>query len=750
MRFISVILFVFIANCVFAQQSTINGVVADKNSTPIGYATVVLYTLADSVYVAGTVTDSTGVFSIKAKRGDYFVEATHINYQRSNIPLTISDRDSVVETIYLSAAVINLDEVIVVGKTPAVRLTSEKSIYNVSDMSASKSGSMKDLLKTVPSLTVDFNDNVMLNGAPARFIVDGQEVSSGELAAYTPSQIASIEIIANPTSKYDASGLSGIVQLVSKKNRTSGVSGTVNLSGAHDTQIVSGGVNYNQNKFNVSSNFSLWKNYQHGSIESITGDRSTLFNQIKADVIDIVGNVKFNYNLNQNNTLSISYQYLNLGYLADDSSLNRAGRTEMNGATHQFAAGYNRNISANGGALKANFYYNTTSPTTHSTFDYTNQQITILNNNSNSSFVATVDYFVPFTENANFEAGIKSHTRNILIARTDDFSGEPEHDKFRKSENILAGYVLMNSRMERFNVQVGVRMESNLATEANNRKKIDLFSNISLSYAMNESNMFSLGYNKRINRPSAADMNPFLLLVDPTSRFKGNPNLLPEYAHNLFVDYTGNFQSHKLKIAAYYKRISDLITKTNEVVDNDILYTPVNIPLAHFGGIDITTTHNFGKRWTLQPSAGVLFTTIPSEVSEPLRQNSSYYAGLTVSVKLPCNFNIQALAKYTSRTLSVGSAYQSAMVQGLAIGKSQFWSELSVSKSLWRDNINLSLRITDPFSLLQKGYTNYSVASKQDISYHFDTRFVFFCISYKFNNHKVSKQNYDDGGIKVF
>lgn len=646
--------------------------------------------------------------------------------------------------------VLDLEEVTVVAKTPTVRLTAEKSIYNVSDMSASQSGSMKELLRTIPSLTVDFNENVMLSGTPVRFLVDGQEVSGSELVAYSPSQIASIEVIANPTSKYDASGLSGIVQLVTKKNRTSGMSGTASFSGAHDTQTASAGVNYNLKKINITTNFSLWKNYQHGSIETLSNDNFSFSNQVKADVTDITGNLKFNYNLNPDNEVSVSYQYLNFGYLAGDSSPRRIGQTDMKGITHQLATGYRRKISPNGKSFKANFYYNTTSPTTHSILDYTDRRINISNKNHNNSFVGTLDYFVPFTRKTNLEAGIKSHTRNIAIGYTDNSSGTFQHDKFEMTESIFAGYLLLNSRLEKFNVQVGIRGEANLARTTNNSRKWDTFPNALLSYAMNENNLFSLGYNKRINRPSAADMNPFLLLVDPTSRFQGNPNLSSEYSHNFFLDYTSNYQFHKLKIAAYYKQISKLITKTYESIADDILYTPVNIPSAHFYGADITATYNIREFLMLQPSVGILATTIPREVSGPLKQNTSYYLGLTMYLKLPCNFNIQALANYTSPSLSVGSSYQSAMVQGLAIGESQFWSELSISKSILKESLHFSLRITDPFALMQKGYSTYSGDLKQKTLYHLDTRFVFFGISYRFNSHKAFMQNYDDGGIKVF
>lgn len=739
-----------LTNTVFAQQVTITGVVSGNDSIRIEYATVALYRLTDSTYTVGVITDSVGHFTLKAPSGEYSMEINHLGYERFTSKIALFSSAFHVGTLCLTPTAMSIDEVVVVGKIPAVRLTAEKSVYNVSDMSASQSGSIKDVLRTVPSLTVDFNENVMLGGAPVRFLVDGQEISSSELAAYSPSQIASIEVIANPTSKYDASGLSGIVQLVTKKNRTSGVSGTVNLSGAHDTQIVSAGVSYNHKKLSVSTNFSLWKNYQHGSIETRTDANEPFFNEANADVTDITANLKIGYNLNPDNALFVSYQYLNFGYLANDSSPKRIGKTDMKGITYQFATGYSRKISPKGESLKTNFYYNNTSPTTYSVLDYTDRKINISNNNRNHSFIGTLDYLLPFTENIKFEVGIKSHTRDIAIDRSDNFSGTLQNDKFEMRESILAGYLLVNSHMGKFNLQAGIRGESNLVRMANRTRKLYVFPNLSVAYATSEKSLFSLGYNKRINRPTAADLNPFLLLVDPTNRFQGNPNLMPEYSHNFFADYTGNFQSHKLKVAAYYRRISNLITKTYETVADDILYTPVNIPFANFYGIDITSTHNVGKRVMLQPSAGMLVTNIPSEVSKHLKQNTSYYIGLTVSLKLPSDFNIQALANYTSRSLSVGSSYQSAMVQGLALGKSQLWSEVSISKSILKERLNLSLRMTDPFSLMQKGYDTYGRNSSQQTIYHFDTRFVYFGISYRFNNHKSSKQNYDDGGIKVF
>lgn len=734
----------------FAQNVKIYGSLIDGiDKVGVEYATVVLYRSVDSTYVIGGLSDPTGHFSIEASRGDYFLEVNHINYQRYCHKIGSVEADTTLNVLSLSLNVLNISEVEVVGYTPSVRFTDKKSVYKVSDIPASASGSLIDIFKKIPTLTFDFNEAVLINGTPARFFVDGREVTSNELKAYSPTQIATIEVVSNPTAQYDADGLSGIVELNTKRNTLTGASGTVNLSGTHDMQTGSTNVSYNRGKPSLSSAFSIWDNYQHGYIETRTS-RDTTINEIKANIMNITANAAVDYSFNERNTLSASYQYIDFGYNSKDYSAKRTGESDMRGITHQFAAEYNHKFVRYGETLKANFYYNETSPQTISRLNYTDEWFNVKNLNRNNSFVAMVDYSLPFTENANFDAGVKSHTRNIAIDRTDDFSGTPMQDKFSMRESILAAYVQLNSRMERFNVQFGLRSETNLADKADGSRKWDIFPNLSLDYTANENNILKLGYTNRVNRPSAADLNPFLLLIDPTSTFKGNPKLKPEYSHNVFIDYINRYEDNDIKLSIYYRAVNNLITKNFTNTSDGILYTPINIPTAHFYGIDFSSVQNFAKVLSIQPSAGISSVYIPNGTDKEFRNIHSFNLGLSVGVKLPYNFNIQALGRYSSGALSVGTSSQSAIVQGLAIGLPQFITEFSASKTLLRNNMTLSLRVTDPFKLQSNGFRVYSDNSRRESIYRMETRFVCLSLSYRFNNFKSSARKYDDGGIRVF
>lgn len=743
-------LLLFIFQMSFAQKVKISGSLNDGiDKVGVEYATVVLYRSVDSTYVIGGLSDSTGHFSIEASRGDYFLEVNHINYQRYYHKIGSVEADTTLNVLSLSLKVLNISEVEVVGYTPSVRFTDKKSVYKVSDISASASGSLTDIFKNIPSLTFDFNESVLINGTPARFFVDGREVTTNELNAYSPTQIATIEVVSNPTAQYDADGLSGIIELRTKRNTLTGLSGSVNLSGTHDMQTGSANVLYNRGKLSLSSAFSIWNNYQHGYIETRTSSDTTI-NDIQANIMNITANAAADYSFNERNTLSASYQYIDFGYNSKDYSDKRTGESDMRGITHQFAAGYNHQFARYGETLKANFYYNETSPQTISRLHYTDERFNVKNLNHNNSFVAMVDYRLPFTENANFEAGVKSHTRNIAIDRTDDFSGAPMQDKFSMRESILAAYVQLNSRMERFNVQFGLRSETNLADKADGSRKWDIFPSLSLDYNTNENNILKVGYTNRVNRPSAADLNPFVLLIDPTSTFKGNPKLKPEYSHNLFIDYINRYEGNDIKLSAYYRAINNLITKTFTNTSDGILYTPINIPTAHLYGIDFSSVQNFGKVLSIQPSAGISSVYIPNGTDKEFRNIHSFNLGLSVGVKLPYNFNIQALGRYSSGALSVGTSSQSAIVQGLAIGLPQIITEFSGSKSVLKNSMTLSLRVTDPFKLQNNGFKVYSDNSRRESIYRMETRFVYFSLSYRFNNFKSSARKYDDGGIRIF
>lgn len=734
----------------YAQNVQIKGLLTDaNNNSAIEYATVVLYRSADSAYVSGGISDSTGYFKITAPRGDYFLEANHINYKRHYQKIGYIRADTTINPLSISPEILHLNEVVVVGNTQSVRIANDKSIYKVSDIPSSSSGTLNDILKAIPSVTFDFNETALINGTPAKFFVNGREITSNELKAYSPTQIATIEIVSNPTAQYDANGLSGIIYLKTKHNATEGVAGAVNISGAHDMQSGSANLSYNRNKLSLSSAFSIWNNHQHGSIETLFNGNSTS-NNIQANILNLTANLSADYNFDYNNTLSASYQYVDFGYTSKDNSEHRVGESNMRGITHQIATSYKHLFERKGEMFKADIYYNQTNPQTLSLLNYADDNFTINNRNNNNSIVAALDYDLPFTENANLEAGIKSHTRNIAINREDNFSGIPEEHQFTLHESILAAYVQMNSRMERFNVQFGLRSETNLADKADGSRKWDIFPNISLEYAVNERNNLKLGYTNRINRPSSADINPFVMMIDPTSIFKGNPNLKPEYSHNVFADYIDRYQGNEIKLSTYYRLVNNLITKTFATTTEGVLYSPVNIPTAHFFGVDLTANQNFGQMLTVQPSIGYSSVYIPSGTDKEFRNINTLNAGLSIGIKLPHNFTIQGLGKYSSGALSVGTSSQSAIVQGLAIGLPQLITEFSASKSLLNNNMTLSLRVTDPINLQKNGFKVYSENSLRESIYHMQTRFVYFSLSYRFNNFKSSARKYDDGGIKVF
>ena len=735
-----------LAGTISAQNVAIYGNLIDKSlNLQVDYAAIAVYRTTDSTYVAGALSDSTGYFSIHLSKGTYFLEISHVNYEKYTHWLGIVSKDTTHISINMVQRVNSLDEVVIRGTTSPVRIINGKSIFKVSELPASSGGTLNDVLKNIPSLAVDFNDNVLINGTPAKFLIDGREISDSELAAYSPSQIASIEIIANPTAKYDATGLSGIIQLRTKRNGNSGMSGAINASIAHDVQSGAASVSYNREKLKCLSNISYMNDYQHGFLESIL-DGNTSWNKINANVQRITGNIGMDYNFGENSLLYASYQFLDFGYVAKDLSDSRTGRTDMKGITHQFATGYTHQFAGKKGKLSANFYYNETSPTTQSRINSKNHSYKFFMHNYNNSYIGTLDYYLPFSKIAQLETGVKTHTRAISIWQT---GGMPD-EHFSTRESILAAYILINGQWRNFGVQFGIRSETDLITPMNDSRKWDISPNFSLDYALNEHNTFRLGYNNRLNRPSAADINPFVLHIDPTSYFRGNPYLRTEYSNNFFIDYVNAHQSRTIKVATYYRLVDNLITKTFTHTENGILYSPVNLRTVHFGGIDFTTLQNLGKNFSATGNAGVSTVYIPDATDRKLRNVHSFHLGLMINVKLPFGFHAQTLVKYSSGMLSVGSFSQSPIVQGLAIGLPQLLTEFSVGKSLLKENLNLSLRVTDPFRLQQNGYRVYSDNSLRENRYRMETRYVYLSLSFRFNNFKSSHRNYDDGGVGVF
>ncbi len=645
---------------------------------------------------------------------------------------------------------ISLDGLVVIGKVSPVSYRDDKSVYKVSDMPAAKSGTIADILKTLPSVTQDFNGASLINGVPARFFVDGREISRSELDAYSPSQFEYIEVITNPTSKYDADGLSGIIELRSKKTKQSGLSSAINLSGTHDTQSGSLSLVYNKEKLSISTNISVSNVYQHGAIETIT-ENAHSESDIAADILNVLTNIGAEYSFSEESNLNLSYQFIDFGYNARDFSTAREGVTDMKGLTHQVALTHNYTLETRGERLTTNIYYNQTAPKTISQLNYFTEQFNTDNRNANSSLVAMVDYSLPFTDYATFEAGVKSHTRNININREDDFTGVVVADDYSMNESILGLYMLMNSRMEMVNFQFGIRGESDLLNQNDDIRTWNLFPHLSFDYTNKKNNILKVGYNSRISRPTAADLNPFLMLIDPTSQFQGNPDLKPEYSHNLYADYILKRRDNQMKFSSYYRYVKNLITKDYTNIDGGmILYKPINISQAHLYGANAAATINLWKCFSVAPNIGVEFIKLPSSFASEINSVTTLNAGVNLALQLPHNVNVNSMVRYSSGSFSVGSGSQSAIVQGLAIGVPLLYSELSVNKGLLNNSLNISLRITDPFNVQRNGFMVYSDGTQRESRYLMQTRFIHFGLSYRINNHNFTKRKYDDGGISLF
>lgn len=731
-------LFFLFPNLGFTQTHRVQAKVIDATTKKqIPYSTIIAYNKADSSYIAGGLTDSLGFFELKFKAQNYILEVSHIGYQKTFIFAEATNEINRLNDIALISQTLNIGDIVIAGQSLPISHHVNKTVYKVSDMLNSNSRTISELLKSLPSITQDFNGASLINGVPALFYIDGRELSSSELDTYSPSQIESIEVISNPTSKYDADGLSGIIQLRSKKTRELGLNGEINISGTHDTQLGALSFMYNNNKFSLSSNFSIHNNYQHGSIETITDNYYSL-SEIKSDILNILSGISSEYRFSKQSTLNLSYQYTDFGYTAHDYSQAREGVTAMRGLTHQLTLSHNYTFGTNGEKLSTSINYNHTAPETESDLDYFTYIYTTYNRNKNSSLIANIDYTLPFTSQATFEAGMKSHNRNINIYREEDFAGTTISDEYKMSESILAVYMLMNSRMNRINFQFGIRGESDLLSKDENARSWNLFPHLSLEYSDNNRNIFKIGYNSRISRPTAADLNPFLMLIDPTSQFQGEPDLKPEYSHNIYADYIIRSNDNQIKISTYYRFVKNLITKEyTNISEGMVLYKPINISLSHFYGANAVATIKLNNRLTVIPNLGIDFVELPSNYASEIRSVSTLNAGANLQIQLPEDINIGALVSYSSGAFSAGLDSQSAIVQGLAIGLPLLYSELSASKGFLNNKLNVTFRVTDPLNVQRNGFLVYSDNTERESLYLMQTRFIHLGVTYKINKQKT-------------
>ena len=774
--------------------ATITGSVIEKTmNEPMEYANIVLYNVADSSMVNGTITDKDGQFKLeKLQTGTYYLVVDFIGFKESiinNIKIKYGQQNINLGNIYLGTDWTSLEGVEIVAEQSRVVYKLDKKIINVSKDLVSSGGAAVEVLENVPSVDVDIEGNVTLRGSSNfQVLVDGcPSLLEGNdaLQQIPASSIDRIEIITNPSAKYDPDGIGGIINLVLKKQQNPGLNGILNASigtgNKYKADILLnlrtkkfnlyGGVDYNYRDFAFTSN-SEDEFYTNEStiyrISKMEGNRLRNGAGIKAGT---------DYFLSENTTLSLSGQYNIFG--SERNSPTERHEYSLPVSFDEFSksntlsirngVGYNLTFNAfhqfddKGHQIEAMAYYskrnseNTTEQGNYITdadwniIDDQAEKIRTTDDNASDELRIKTDYTKPIGEEGFFEAGYQSrfyienstylfqdydYTTNDWVYNT-EFSNEADFKR-----NIHSAYAIFSNQCKGINYQVGLRGEftdryikNKLSPEADIINRFDFFPSLHISKSIGHNQELFGSYSRRVNRPQTRQLDPFPKYLDPYNIMVGNPALEPEYIDSYELGYQKRFGYSFVSIEGFYRETKNKITRIKTVQDNgSMLNTFQNLQSDYALGGEVMANLDLNNWLKLNTSFSIYDYWLEGEVNNEtvLEHSINWSTKINSTFKFEHDIRAQLTLVYRGPSATAQGSREGMFMTGLALKKELFDKKLSLTLSAR----NLFGEAKREMTIEGSDYYSHS-------SFNMESPIIQLSLSYSINNYKKPRNGQD-------
>jgi len=630
----------------------------------------------------------------------------------------------------------------------------DKKVFNVEKNITATGGSATDVMKNIPSLAVDVDGDILLRGKETTLLIDGKPATllGGDVAAALQSlpaaSIQSIEVITNPSARYDAQGMSGIINIITKKDNRFGANGSLTLgAGTRDKYNGSLNLNMKNDKWNVFLNSSLRRNrnYSRTSNERRSAD-DLMQTASYEDNIRLHGGffntVGAEYAIDQRNTITLT-QNINLMQWGNEGTTRF--QTYASGIADSFQARASDNL---GGPLslstsidyKRRYAKPKKELSSNITFARTNVRRTqefITNQynatgdeiwgpvtqkadggGSSTSLNGQVDFTSPFfSKEGKLDAGAKTQlfwfesNNNALVDSGDGAGWRRDavlQNDFNYSQQIHAGYVSFSDVKGKIGYQAGLRLEyshyegtSSLlpdTVDGYSNEFLSLFPSAYLSYKLPAEQTLYLSYTRRTNRPSFFQMMPYVDVSNPMDISRGNPDLVPEFIHNTELNYNRQFRKgHQFIASAYYQYTQNLIDRIRTFQDSTAIAVsmPQNLNHGVTYGTELTGKFQLLPVWDATVNVNYFRNEIHGGDATQLLNNSgsSWFTKLNSNVKLPAGFSLQ-----------LSGAYEAPKVAAQGKVLEVYWVDAAVRKNLWNNKANIVLSVSDIFNT--RKYTN--------------------------------------------
>lgn len=781
MRFTFFLIVLLVSGSVLSAQ-TLSGKVINEKQEPLANATVGLLKLKDSTLLRSTITDANGFFALPyTDTVSLLISISNAGYQTQL--LNVDGMSTL--SITMVAVSKQLKEVVVQGKRPMIEVKPDKIVFNIENSINAIGNTAFDLLRKSPGVVIDNNENISLLGTGVAVYIDGKPspLTGTELAAFLKSlqstDIEAIELIKNPSAKYDAAGTGGIINIKLKKNKNYGLNGSINAGygiGIFSKYNSGINLNYRTKKINLFGNYSNYWGKNQSFIKLYREQADSIFDQKSTNQSNYEGhNAKAGIDIfiNKKNTIGMlisvfgdNWNDANLAVtpianlstktparilVADNTSKGNKLNSNFN-FNYKYAdtAGREWNTDIDFGIF--NSLQNNLQPNRYTTPDLQTileeKIYNIVTDRSIQLFTFKSDYEQNFN-GGRLAFGIK--TSIVKTANSFDFSDvignqsnidNSRSNDFVLTENINAAYVNYKRQLKKWNLQLGLRAEQTntrgvlssvtAVTDGDvKRNYLNWFPDFGASYAINQNNSVNMNYSRRINRPGYQSLNPFESKLDELTYQKGNPFLKPEYTNSISVThsykYTLNTTIGYSKTTDFSTQITDTIEGRRNFIQQRNAGTQQNIY------INISYPFTITKWWNVYAniSASRLINNVNlgiNRISNLAVSSWSFYNQHTIT--LPQKF-----------TFEVSGFYNSPSIWGGTFLNRPFWGvDAGVQKRLLKDKASLKVSVSDIFFSMQwRGVSNFA-GLYMDASGGWESRQFKLNFSYRFGKKEVKAQ----------
>jgi outer membrane receptor protein involved in Fe transport len=781
----------FIGTLVCFGQYTIKGTIIDDEGSPLEAAVISLLDATNKKFIKAALSNEKGDFSINTKEGKYLVKISILGFKEYSKEFSITSSKNLGK-IQLKTEAENLDEVVIKTEKPMVQVLADKTVFNVQNTINAAGDSGFDLLRKAPGIIVDNNDNVIVEGKTGvLFYVDGKpSVLRGQdlvnfLKTLQSSDIESIEIITQPSSRYDAEGNAGIVNIVLKRDKTLGTNGTIGSGFTYgDFARYNNAVSFN-NRNKKTSLYGTFSNRVGNSFNFINLYRTqsnTIFDaRTETEAYNNSNNARFGFdyyankkstfgiilsgNFNNGNSDSNSRTpIIPIGNTAPDQVLVAGSDTNSDTSNlygnlnYKFKdkKGYSLNVDVDYGRytsdrdnLQPNTYFNgDESIVLNEIINYMVTPITI------KLITSKVDYEQNLWKGT-LGIGIKFSSINTenqfdFFDRVNgqDIINLDRTNNFEYDEQINAAYINYSRKHKKLTIQAGLRVEQTssdgilTSAQVNNNDRVqrnytDWFPSGGLTYQANQKNSLALIYSRRIQRPNYQSLNPFEYKIDELSFSKGNPFLQPQYTDNIRFSHT---YKYTLTTSLSYSFIKDYSAQITEAVGtNQNFLIARNVANQRVINLGISYPTRFNKWWNVYVSLNAyrsMFEATNQDFNAISRNTLSFYAQNTF--KLPNKWRAEVSGWYSSPSIW-GGTYETKSLGSL---------NLAIQKKLMNDKMTLRVAVNDVlFTSPWRGDTRFGNLSIQGNGGNGSRQFR-INLAYNFGRNEIRKVRKRDTGIE--